>query len=498
MALFGAAVAWIRTNPMPAYFDEAIYAESAIFDDWHARHRGAGGVAESLLKLDPLRPPMHRVLALPVSIATRADLTALRIYSLAVFLLAALLMADAVRSVAGATAAATAFLLLLAAPVLVFSTRIFGTEYPLLLAVALLVWSLFRRQPVALAVAVGVGLLSKVSFLFAAVPLLALAFGGASRWPFLPSRRALAVSCLAGLAIALVWWLHDPMPPLRYAFAPAAFIRHRLGPIASPMTLPRFAVEMLRTGTGFALAAVLVSAMVLVRRRALVARREAFLVLAAAGAVLAPILTYTSGSHNPRYLAPALLLVLPAAAVALSAVPRALAAAALVAAVQVALMAMPRQWTEADARRSFIRRGVLEMMAPTEQWDWTALRALTDRLGVARPVIATLGEGYAFNGPQIRYAWQRVHRDVRVLPLYRWDADPPFDLRRAVEQAARAQIVVTVPGYRGEATDGQVPNNEHNARFAAALARDPRFAGPVAVDVGVRESVPVAVFIRRQ
>lgn len=483
IALFAAAVAWMRANPMPAYFDEAVYAESAIFDEWQLRHRGVSGLAESLLRLDPLRPPLHRVLALPVSIPARADLFALRLCSFALFLVAALLMADAVRAVAGAAAGITAFLLLLAAPILVHSTRIFGTEYAMLLAAALLVWSLARRHAAGVAIAIGLGLLTKASFLLAALPLLAVAL----LLQVLP-RRTLALSCAIGVVLALPWWLHDPLPALRFAFSPTAFIRHRLA-------IPHYLYEVLRTGTGYALAALIVVAAAMLRRRDREPRRDALLVMLAAGAAVAPFLTTFTGSHNPRHLALSIFLLLPAVALVLR--PRMLSVAALVAALQIGAMAMPRRWTEADAQRSFIRRGVLEVMAPTEQWDWTPLRLFAERLNLPRPEIATLGEGYQFNGPQIRYAWQRVRRDVRVRPLYRWDADPPFDLRRALDQAARANLVVTIPRYRGEPTDGQLPNNSHNDTFTAALARDPRFAGPFAIDVGVREPVPVAVFVTR-
>ncbi len=473
IALFAAAVVWMRNNPLPAYFDEAVYAESAIHDEWQAHHRGIDGLTHSLLTLDPRRPPLHRVLALPVSMPAHANLTALRIFSLAMFFIAALLMADAVRSVAGAMAAVTTFMLELSAPILISSTRVFGTEYALLFAAALLVWSIARRQPVGVAIAIALGLLTKATFLMAAVPLLAVAFF------FSDSRRKLAIACACGVLLAVPWWLHDPMPALRFAFSPAAYVRHRL-------TVPFYLYEVLRTCTGFGVAALLL----LIRPR-----RNPFVMMLLAGAALAPIVTTFTGSHNPRHLALSIFLLMPAVAASLK--PRLLTIAMLVATLQIALMAMPRRWTEADAQRSFIRRGVLEVFAPVEQWDWTPLRAFADRLRLSQPAIAFLGEGYAFNGPQIRYAWQRVYRDVPVRQLHRWDLDPPFDLHRAIDEAARAKLVVTAPGYRGEPTDGQVPNNVSNAAFADALARDARFAGPFVIDAGVRDHVPVTVFVRR-
>jgi hypothetical protein len=474
IALLAAAFAWMRHNPMPAYFDEAVYAESAIFDEWQASHRGIRGLTESLVKLDPRRPPLHRVLVLPVSIPAGADLLALRLVSFSLFLLAALMMADAVRRATDGPSAVTAFLLLLGAPILISSTRVFGTEYAMLFAAALLVWSVMRRSPLGVAIAIGLGLLTKATFLLAAIPLLVAAFV-LNAMP----RRALALACAAGVVVALPWWLHDPMPALRFAFSPAAFVRHRL-------SVPHYWYEVARTGTGFGIAALLL----LIRPR-----RNALLIMLAAGASLAPILTTFTGSHNPRHLALTIFLAMPALAMALR--PRFALVAAVIAALQIGGMAFPRRWSEADAERSFIRRGVLEVFAPVEQWDWSPLREFADNLGKPRPVIATLGEGYQFNRPQIRYAWQRVRRDAQVLSLYRWDADPPLDLRGAIERATVADLVVTAPRYRGEATDGQLPNNVYNDVFTAALARDPRFHGPIALDVGVRQPVRVAVFVRR-
>ena len=490
-ALFAACAAWMRANPLPAYFDEAVYAESAIFDAWAATHGGAGAVAHSLLALDPLRPPLHRALALPVSIASHANLIALRVFSFVCFLLAALLLADAVRRVAGIEAAITAFLLEIAAPILVFSARLFGTEYALFLAVALFIWSLVRRHAIALAAAIALGLLAKVSFLFVAGPMLLVMFVIAPQW-----RAAMLRSSAIGFLISLIWWAYDPMPPLRSAFGSGSFIRHRLGPVSSPLTLLRFVYEMMRTGTGFGLALLIVLTVVVVRRRDLAQPRRDFILLALAGSVLLPILSYASGTHNPRHVAPAILLLLAAVPVALSASPRWLAAAAAVAVAQIVIMALPRAWTPQDAQRSFIRRGLTDMMAPVEQWEWTPLRALVDRTGLARPRIGILGETYGFNGAQIRYAWQRVARDVRVRSLYRWDADPPFNMPRAIEMAATADVVVTAPGARGDADDGQVPNNVYNAAFAEALQKDSRFAGPIRIDVGYREPHFVAVFFR--
>jgi hypothetical protein len=493
VALLASTLAWIRDNPLPAYFDEAVYAESAIIDAWEATHNGVRGIAISLLTLDPSRPPAHRLLALPLTLIAGPALVPLRIYSLLMFFAAALLLADAVRRVTGVEAATVSFLLAIGSPVLILATRMFGTEYPLLFALALLVWSLERRNWPAAGVAIGLGVLAKMSFFAAAGPMLAVAFFLSPRWPSLPRRSDLLKATLLAMAISILWWAHDPLRPLHFTSSSAAFVRHRLGPLLSAKTALLFSWEMIRTGPGIGVAFLLLVTLVTLRWRDLDERRKAFAAVAAAGALLTPVLTYTS--HNPRHGAPGLFVLCSAAAVVM--MPRLRTIAVFIAAAQIAVIAMPRAWTPADARGSLIRRGPAELMAPVEQWDWTPLRAFADRLRAERPSIAILGEGYAFNAPQIRYAWQRVERDVPVHTLYRWDLDPPFVLSRAVEGASHAQIVVTAPGFHGEPSDGQLPSNRYNDLFAATLARDPRFAGPFPLDVGSREPAVVAVFVRR-
>jgi DnaJ-class molecular chaperone len=85
-----------------------------------------------------------------------------------------------------------------------------------------------------------------------------------------------------------------------------------------------------------------------------------------------------------------------------------------------------------------------------------------------------------------------VLRDTQVRSIYDAYKEKQFDPSRAAD----AQIVVTAPGYHGDASDGQTPNNAYNDAFAAALANDPRFK-PYVLDAGVRHLARVAVFVRQ-
>ncbi|HEY6137543.1 MAG TPA: hypothetical protein VI670_07240 [Thermoanaerobaculia bacterium] len=480
-AVAAACAAWIRENPLPSYFDEALYAIQANIDVWAARTHGLGGVRTAVLHVDTFRPPAMRLLALPVTLMASPSVTVLRAISLAGFFAAAAIAAIAVQRAAGAVAGAVAFTFTMALPILVLATRMFGTEYPLLLAIALLLLGLTSKRATAfIATAVALGLLAKLSFAIAALPMLIAA---AIVMP--DRRRAIAFGAPIGLAISLLWWAHDPTTAIRFGVQSGNFIRHSLG-----RDYARYIYELLRCDFGFAVAAAIAIAFVMARRQ----RFPPLAIVCVAGAVPLVVMHALSVNNNPRLVAvPALLVAIAAALVVphLAAWQQALILA--LAALQVVVMTLPRP----RHAESYIWRGVTEVMAPVEQWDWQPLRRFAFARGWPAPRIEILGEGYAFNPAQISDRWPELLGMLPIHQLYEWSFGKPFDLQRAIERAAAAQIVVTAPGYQGDARDGQPPNNRYNAAFAAALARDPRFEGPYALDVGVRQPAIVQVFVRR-
>ena len=475
--------AWIRTNPFPSYYDEALYAIYALIDVWATKTYGIVGAGFAMWTVDPSVPPALRLLALPFTLATSPSLMLLRALSLIGFIGAAAIAAMAVKRVAGSAAAATAFACTFALPILIVSTRMYGTEYPLLLAIALLLLGLTatRHNIWLLALSVALGLLAKTSYAVVAAPaLIAAAIVMKER------RRAIAIGVPIGLIISLAWWAHDPMRAIRFGVTSGGFSRHSLGG-----SFLRYAYELLRCDFGFGVAAAVLLCLIAGGIRKL----PPFSIVCLSGALPLLILHATSANNNPRLVAlPTFLIVLAATAL----LPRMktwqqLAVFAL-ALVQIAVMILPLPRRDDG---SYIWRGVSEVMAPVEQWNWSPLHRFADSRGLQRPRIATLGEGYAFNPPQIRYAWPELRGEIPAEQLYEWTSGKPFDLQRLLDRAAMAQLVVTAPGYRGEATDGQVPNNRYNTIFADALVRDQRFEGPYIIDVGLRRNTPVQVFVRR-
>ena len=481
-AVAAACAAWIRENPLPSYFDEALYAIQTNIDVWAARTHGLGGVRTAMLHVDTFRPPAMRLLALPFTLLASPSVTVLRAISLAGFFAAAAIAAIAVQRTAGAIAGAVALTFTMALPILVLAARMFGTEYPLLLAIALLLLGLTSKRATAyIAAAVALGLLAKLSFAVAALPMLAAA---AIVMP--ERRRAIAIGAPIGVAVSLLWWANDPMTAIRFGVQSGSFVRHSLG-----RNVARYLYELLRCDFGFAVAAAIAVAFVLGARRG---RFPPLATVCIAGAVPIVLMHALSVNNNPRLVAVPALLVAIAAALLVPLLANWQQALILaLGALQVVVMTVPRP-RHAD---SYIWRGVTEVMAPVEQWNWQPLRRFAFARGWPAPRIEILGEGYAFNPAQISDSWPELLGMLRVHQLYEWSFGKPFDLQRAIERAATAQIIVTAPGYQGDARDGQPPNNRYNAMFAAALTRDPRFEGPYALDVGVRQPAIVQVFVRR-
>lgn len=478
-----ACAEWIRQNPRPSYYDEALYQIYAWIDVWATRTYGLVGGWFAMLSVDPYAPPGMRMLALPFTLLLSPSLTLLRALSLAGFFAAAAIIALAVRRVSDDLAGATTFAFIVALPILVLSTRMFGTEYPLLLAVALALLAFTtRRTTLLIALSVAIGLLAKTSYAVIALPMFI-----AAAIVLKERRRAIALGSIIGFIVALSWWSNDPMRAIRFGVQSGNFIRHSFG-----HNYLRYTWELLRCDFGFLLfAAVVMIAVIAVRRRTL----PRFATICLAGALPLLLMHAASVNHNPRLVAiPVLLITVAAATMTPLLTPRQQTVAFTLAILQIAIMVVPMPRREDG---SYIWRGVTEVMAPIEQWNWQPLHQFASARGWSRPRIVTLGEGYQFNAPQIRCAWPELRGNVPVGSLYEWSKGQPFDLRAAVEGAASAQIVVTAIGYRGEATDGQVPNNRYNALFAEALARDGRFDGPYVLDVGTRHPVRVQVFARR-
>ena len=80
--------------------------------------------------------------------------------------------------------------------------------------------------------------------------------------------------------------------------------------------------------------------------------------------------------------------------------------------------------------------------------------------------------------------------------LWRYE-DGPLDWQKVMDAAGQSDIVITAPHYAGEVRNNEDLDNRHNAEFAEKLSQDPRFQGPVRLEMGRFEPVEMDVFLKK-
>jgi len=67
--------------------------------------------------------------------------------------------------------------------------------------------------------------------------------------------------------------------------------------------------------------------------------------------------------------------------------------------------------------------------------------------------------------------------------LWRYE-DGPMDCDKVMDSAGQSDIVLTAPHFIGEVRSKEDLDNHHNAEFGRASFRNPRFRGPIRLEVG--------------
>jgi len=156
------ALRWILANPHVSGWDQIQYIELSL-RDWLTRAlEGDGPFRDALFNDYRWMPPGSRLLALPLLLLHRTSETDFRLFSLALFVLSALMVFDAARRLAGRTVAAGCTALMVAAPVWVMASENYMSETALIPALALVLWCLVceggPRPPAPLPVVSGLAL----------------------------------------------------------------------------------------------------------------------------------------------------------------------------------------------------------------------------------------------------------------------------------------------------------------------------------------------------
>jgi hypothetical protein len=411
-------------------------------------------------------------------------------------------------------------------PEVIAASAFFGTEAPLYLATSAMLLYLFRslndgaehsRDWIGLGIAVGLGLLSKTSFLLIGPPALLC-------WLVVARRKKLVVQWLgfwlkAGIVATLIagpWWLLHAKDAMAYAQFARGTVRNSLGP-PSLQTWIKWADSGMQCVLGPALNILIGLVVLLFLAKAVAARRTIITPLQSHGlwicacACIPIVLTQLGGTnHLLRYISPAVIPLAIAMGVLAnqtlwSRSTAGVAISSLFIVAQLCMIAYPVVFPNTGLADIGFVNGTLpwRTFARFDQWDLKPLWELSNACNLDSPKISYLGTSRELDPPAIQFPWVTAAMPVRlskiaypdVTWLWRYE-DGTFDLQKVIASAAQSDLVVTIPNYAGEARVKEDEDNEHNAEFADRLSRDPRFRGPIRIKLGRFEPVELDVFVK--
>jgi 4-amino-4-deoxy-L-arabinose transferase-like glycosyltransferase len=538
------AIRWMLTHPFAVDADEAWYANEVQIDLQVLHADGPLRLVRWIIHGDSSRPPGYRLVVLPFLAVFGYHTLLARLVSLTCFAVSSWVIYLTTRRVAGPVAGGIAALVFALSPDILSASMSFSTEGPLYLAVAVTLYCLSvywgdgpenRFNWIFLGLAMGLGFLSKTTFVFIAIPAFAFSVFAARR------NRAellsLAKAGALGLLVAFPWWRRNLLPALAYAkYASRGFPRHSLGSHSSLLTWGRWLIGVFGGLLGPAIAILIVLIAIAYFRRAIV-RKEALFepvqratLFGCACAGLPLLGVYLSGSNSQlTHISPTLIPLAIAIGVLSQATgwvhsSKAMAVSGVLVAAQFFMLAFPVLFPNKHA----VDPGTINpfpwgIMIRSEQWDWKPLRDISESRGLntqvvsstgngqtfhgqlqygwrnptGRPRIAYLGNGSAFNGSQIQYPW--VAQGIAppdVTWLWRYE-DGPIDWQKVLNSIGQSDLVITAPNYVGQASDRQDVDNQHNAEFAQRLSLDLFFEQPIRLELGQLDPVEVLVFVKK-
>jgi 4-amino-4-deoxy-L-arabinose transferase-like glycosyltransferase len=528
IAILAAAICWSFAHPFGIHWDEAEYLNEVGFDCQRLMSGHLLGLASRIILKSWTKPPAYRILALPFLALFGFHATAARLASLACFTLSAWYIYLATTRIASRMAGIFAVLVFVLSPEIVSSSIFYSTDAPLYLATSAMLyylvvcWSdtskLHPANWIGLGLAVGLGFLSKTSFLAIAIPVLAL-------WLVLSWRKYLGVpsiwsqrnAVVLALCVAAPWWCIHAKSAFAYVSYARGFVRNTLGPPSLPTWgrwLNTIVQGMLGHGTAILIALIIVACVikVMVRKETMLDPVQKLVLVACICAGLPLVLTQLFAT-NPllRHISPA---VIPLAIVVglLSdksgwnhwTVP--LVASAVLFFVQLIMIVTPVVFpNKSVADLGFVNTALpWRVMSRFDQWDWKPVRDISLDCNIQNPKISYLGGGRAFNPPQIEYPWVASevgsHNITLDYPDVTWLwrlEDGAMDWEKLMEGADHSDLVVTAPHYIGETKYREDLDNQYNAEFAQRLSMDPAFRGPIRLEMGRFEPVEVELYVRK-
>jgi 4-amino-4-deoxy-L-arabinose transferase-like glycosyltransferase len=523
MVILAAGLSWSLAHPYGIYWDEAEYFSQAATDLQRLHSLELLRLGGRMLVTSSGRPPAYRLLVLPFLAPFSFQTTIARLASLVWFGFSSWFIYLATRRIGSQVAGAIAVLIFCLSPEVVAASICFGTEGPLYLATSAMMYYLFEcwggvgDRPanwVGLGLALGLGFLSKASFIAIAIPILVF-WLVISYWGRLgvPSIFSQLKSSAVALLVAGPWWLLHIKDAIAFARYARTYDRHSVGP-PSILTWTRWLNSVVQCLLGHAVS-ILIAAIIIAAVIRIIQKKGIFLdplQKAAMGACLCAaipiVVVQLSGTnHLLRHISPAMIPLAIGAGILAdkiewtgSRVP--LTFFAILFCAQLLMIVTPA----AFPNKHFVDKGFVtgtvpwRVMARVDQWNWKPMRTIADNCGLETPTISYLGNGPTFNAPQIEYPWAPFTSNflarANVVWLWRYE-DGTLDWQKVMDAASTYDFVLTAPQYAGDIKDRQDLDNRFNAEFADRLSHDSRFAGPIRLEMGRFGPVEVTVFMKK-
>jgi 4-amino-4-deoxy-L-arabinose transferase-like glycosyltransferase len=523
--VFIASIVWIFSHPYGTTWDETAYINKAYIDVQAFKEGGILGLAKSIMGFDRSRPPANRIFVLPITLTFGVSPILLRLISLFFWGISLVFVYLAGSLIAGATAGAFATIFLGLCPLIISSSIRFLTEFPLYLAISLMLYFLFKELNshqnsfwnwIGLGIALGLGAWSKTTFAFVAVPIILLAL--LLSWCKMISRLRLNFLLKAsglGIILACPWWLFNFQFSLEKASRSSTkFVRHSFGE-PSPVVWAQWLNAFTQSAIGTALTILTIAVLLTVLIRKITKHKTGInsiqttaIRLCLAGILPLPLAQLLATNHNIRLISPSLIPLSIAVGIMAAATQwtkvRSLCAIALVAfCSQLFVTTVPLlQNTSSEFQilksKPFLQDSPATVMIRRQQFDWEQLRQTAKKHNLTNPHITYLGgDGEVFNIPQISYPWVKANEPVEVEWLWRYELGD-IDWQTINKSIDSSDIVLVTPEYKGYNPVNKDPlDNIHNAELIQQLQNDSQFLKPTLLKLGRFEPIEVLAFIHK-
>ena len=519
-----AAIFWIKDNPFAYDGDEGEFIDTA-YQDFHS-------VKDTsfihFMRTDyryrlTAYAPAFRLLALPGTLTFGPSILILRISSWICFSLTLLFIFLTVKNLSKDEASgALAVIFLTLCPMLIFVSKLLMTEPSLHLALAMMFYFCFKDWDhpqgrlggwLGLGIALGLGILAKLSFILIALPVILMMLG----IKYAIKTEGLSLSylfkaLLIGVFLAFDWYrnnLNDYVSLLSQVTTQN--IRHSFGihlGFIEKLKMGFIVFTESETGPYLWGITILLMLFILIRYKSLDKKIKLALVLCFLSMVPTLFAFFGGINNNSRYLSPILIPLSIAYGLMGGEVIKRLnlfskIILAGVMCFQLLVIITPsirglHLNSEGSIADSLLNGNATTVFEREDQWDWDTLRKICNQKHLKNPSIRYLGNGLQLKSYLIKFPWAKHHEKADVdWRIWQYEQGP-INWDKIFKIINNKDVVLTAPKLIGYKPNGDDLDNRHNAEFVKRLKADPNFEGPIILSIGRFEPEEVDVFLKKK